>query len=137
MFTFNRMFRFYLHYLHVYLNAMDSEVPLEVYLNSYDRFFGLLHEKDLKELFRLYVRQSEEKIRNECCSDYNDGQSNGGGPTAAFTGRLRLCLHTAVSYLCDHLSLFDNLFASFDTQHSNKLLIYRLLQVFLNEVKKT
>lgn len=132
MFTFNRLFRFYLHYLHVYLDSMDNDVSLEVYLNSYQRFYNLLHEKDLKELFDLYVRQSEEKFRSECQNSIDDSSTS-----ALLSGKVRLYLHKAVSYLCDHLNLFDHLFASFDTQHSNKLLIYRLLQVFLNQVKKS
>lgn len=131
MFTFNRMFRFYLHYLHVYLDGMDNDVSLEVYLISYQRFYSLFQEKDLKELFKLYVRQSEEKLQSECASSI-DGSST----LTLLNGKVRLYLHKSVSYLCDHLNLFDTLFASFDTQHSNKLLIYRLLQVFLNEVKK-
>lgn len=131
MFTFNRLFRFYLHYLHVYLDGMD-DVSLEVYLNSYQRFYSLLHEKDLKELFRLYVRQSEEKLRSECTKNIDRTSTS-----SLLSGKVRLYLHKAVSYLCDHLNLFDHLFASFDTQHSNKLLIYRLLQVFNNEVNNT
>lgn len=116
------MFRFYLHYLHSYLMGLDND-SVDVYLNSYQRFYGILAEKDLKESYQLYIQLSEQKLASLC--EQMDA-SFWRGP-----------LHKAAFFLCDRFELFENLFAFFDNHNANKRLIYRLLNVFLIEVKKS
>ena len=132
IFTFHKMFKFYIHYLHVYLTGMEDgmdtiDETIDAYLYSYDRFYNLFKEKDHKQLFSKYV---------QCSANRMIGQLNKHNVRRVDSRSWRMCIYRFTYLVCDHyLNIFDNIITSFDNQNANKQLIFKLMQIFRNQIK--
>lgn len=115
------MFRFYVHYLHTYLVGLqDYNGSMEAYLTSYERFYELFKDMQLESVLGKYIDLTEHKLSEQLLASQQ---------------HVRLHLCKGAFFLCDYLNLFDNLIGSFNSQYSNKLLIYKLLKLFRNRIK--